>query len=55
MNTIWSYGGKLVEADNKTMTLHSPGTVQAVQADCGHVPQTQDHPQGRGRVGQYQE
>jgi multiple sugar transport system substrate-binding protein len=31
MNIIWSYGGKLVEADNKTVALHSKGTVQAVQ------------------------
>jgi multiple sugar transport system substrate-binding protein len=31
MSVVWSYGGKLVEADNKTVTLHSPGTVQAVQ------------------------
>ena len=31
MNVIWSYGGKLVEADNKTVALHSPGTVKAVQ------------------------
>ena len=38
MNIIWSYGGKLVEADNKTVTLHSPGTVKAVQliADMYH-------------------
>ena len=32
MNIIWSYGGKLVEADNKTVALHSSGTVAAVQA-----------------------
>jgi multiple sugar transport system substrate-binding protein len=31
MNMIWSHGGKLVEADNKTVTLQSPGTVKAVQ------------------------
>jgi len=31
MSVIWSYGGKLVEADNKTVALHSPGTVKAVQ------------------------
>ena len=38
MNIIWSYGGKLVEADNKTVALHSPGTVKAVQliADMYH-------------------
>ena len=38
MNIIWSYGGKLVEADNKTVTLHSLGTVKAVQliADMYH-------------------
>jgi multiple sugar transport system substrate-binding protein len=31
MNMIWCYGGKLVEADNKTVALHSKGTVAAVQ------------------------
>jgi len=31
MNIIWSYGGKLVEADNKTVVLHSKGTIAAVQ------------------------
>jgi multiple sugar transport system substrate-binding protein len=31
MNMIWCYGGKLVEADNTTIALHSQGTVQAVQ------------------------
>jgi multiple sugar transport system substrate-binding protein len=38
MNIIWCHGGKLVEADNKTVTLHSPGTVKAVQliADMYH-------------------
>jgi multiple sugar transport system substrate-binding protein len=38
MNMIWGYGGKLVEADDKTVALHSNGTVQAVQllADMYH-------------------
>src|SRR5256712_14095356 len=31
MNMIWCYGGQLVEADNKTVALHSKGTVAAVQ------------------------
>lgn len=31
MSVVWSYGGKMVEADNKTVALHSPGTVQGVQ------------------------
>lgn len=31
MNIIWSYGGKLVEADNKTVVLHSKGTIAGVQ------------------------
>jgi multiple sugar transport system substrate-binding protein len=31
MNMIWCYGGKLVEADNKTVALHSKGTVAGVQ------------------------
>jgi multiple sugar transport system substrate-binding protein len=38
MNMIWGYGGKLVEADDKTVALHSKGTVEAVQliADMFH-------------------
>jgi multiple sugar transport system substrate-binding protein len=28
---IWCYGGQLVEADDKTVALNSPGTVQAVK------------------------
>lgn len=38
MNIIWSYGGKLVEADSKTVALHSKGTIAAVQfvADMYH-------------------
>jgi multiple sugar transport system substrate-binding protein len=38
MNMIWGYGGKLVEADNKTVTLHSEGAIAAVQliADMYH-------------------
>jgi multiple sugar transport system substrate-binding protein len=31
INMIWGYGGKLMEADDKTVALNSPGTVQAVQ------------------------
>src|SRR5215468_11184212 len=31
MNMIWCYGGKLIEADNKTVALYSKETVQAVQ------------------------
>ena len=31
MNIIWSHGGKLVEADNRTVTLQSEGTLKAVQ------------------------
>jgi multiple sugar transport system substrate-binding protein len=31
MNIIWGFGGKLVEADNKTVALHSKGTIAAVQ------------------------
>jgi multiple sugar transport system substrate-binding protein len=31
MDMIWGYGGKLVEADDKTVALNSPGTVQAVK------------------------
>jgi len=31
MNKIWTHGGKLVEADDKTVALNSPGTIQAVK------------------------
>jgi multiple sugar transport system substrate-binding protein len=31
MDVIWAYGGKLVEADDKTVALNSPGTIQAVK------------------------
>ena len=31
LNLIWSHGGKLVEPDNKTVALHSKGTIEAVQ------------------------
>jgi multiple sugar transport system substrate-binding protein len=31
INKIWSYDGKLVEADDKTVALNSPGTIQAVK------------------------
>jgi multiple sugar transport system substrate-binding protein len=31
MSIVWTFGGKLLEADNKTVALHSPGTVKAVQ------------------------
>ena len=53
MNMIWSYGGKLVEADNKTVALHSQGTIAGGAVHCRYVYQAQDHPQGRDRVGQY--
>src|SRR6266511_163921 len=38
INKIWAHGGKLVEADDKTVSLNSPGTVQAVKliADMYH-------------------
>jgi len=43
INMMWSYGGKLVEADNKTVALNAPGTVQAVKLiaewKCLPVPQ----------------
>jgi multiple sugar transport system substrate-binding protein len=35
INKIWAHGGKLVEADDKTVALHSPGTVQAVKLIAG--------------------
>ena len=39
MNVIWSYGGQLMGADKKTVVLHSPETVAAVNfiADMYHT------------------
>ena len=51
MNMIWSYGGKLVEADDKTVALNSPGTVAGGEVDRRYVSQAQDHPQGCGLLG----
>src|SRR5690606_21577407 len=31
MNMIWGWGGKLVEADNKTVAFNSQGTIEAVK------------------------
>jgi multiple sugar transport system substrate-binding protein len=31
MNVIWGYGGRLIEADNKTVVLNSAGTVAGVK------------------------
>jgi multiple sugar transport system substrate-binding protein len=38
MHMIWGHGGQLIEADNKTVVLHSKGTIAAVQliADMYH-------------------
>jgi multiple sugar transport system substrate-binding protein len=38
IDLVWAHGGKLMEADDKTVALNSPGTVQAVQliADMYH-------------------
>jgi hypothetical protein len=30
MNKIWSYSGKPVEADDKTVVLNSPGTTKPI-------------------------
>ena len=51
MDVIWAYGGKLVEADDKTVALNSPGTVQAVKLIADMYHQAQDHPQGGDLVG----
>ena len=55
MNMIWSYGGKLVEADNKTVALHSQGHDRRRPTDRRHVQQAQDHPEGGDLVGQHRE
>ena len=44
IDVIWGHGGKLVKADDKTVALNSPGTVQAVKM-IADIPQAQDHPQ----------
>ena len=50
MNMIWGYGGKLVEADNKTVALHSQGTVAGRAADRGYVStSTRSSPRARSR------
>ena len=46
MNLIWCYGGKLVEADDKTVALNSPGTVQAVQLIADMVNKHKIIPKG---------
>ena len=51
---IWSYGGKLVEADNKTVALHSQGTVAAVQLIADMFTK-QRSSRRRDRVGQYRQ
>ncbi len=51
MNLIWSYGGKLVEADDKTIALNSPGHGSGGQAHRGYVPEAQDYSQGVGILG----
>ena len=38
MNMIWGYGGKLVEADDKTVALQLAGHGPGRAADRGHVP-----------------
>ena len=55
MNIIWSYGGKLVEADNKTVALHSQGTVAAVQFIADMYHKHKIIPKGSIWVGQYRE
>ena len=38
MNIIWAYGGKLVEADDKTVALQLAGHGPGGQAHRGYVP-----------------
>jgi multiple sugar transport system substrate-binding protein len=51
MNKIWSYGGKLVEADDKTVVLNSPGTVQAVKVIADMYRKHKIIPKGAGAGG----
>jgi multiple sugar transport system substrate-binding protein len=46
MNLIWCHGGKLVEADDKTVALNSPGTVQAVKLIADMVNKHKIIPKG---------
>ena len=52
MNMIWCYGGKLVEADNKTVALHSKETIAAVQLIADMYLKHKIIPKG-DLVGQY--
>ena len=52
MNMIWSYGGKLVEADDKTVALQLAGHGAGGEVDRGYVQQAQDHPQRGDLLGQ---
>jgi multiple sugar transport system substrate-binding protein len=47
MNMIWGYGGKLVEADNKTVALNSKGTIAAVSLIATCSTSTRSSPRGR--------
>ena len=49
MNMIWCYGGKLVEADNKTVALHSKETIAAVQLIADMYLKHKIIPKGRSR------
>ena len=55
LNIIWAYGGKLVEADNKTVALHSPGTIEAVRFIAEMYHKHKIIPKGAIGVGQYRE
>ena len=46
MQTIWGYGGTLVDADNTTVALHSQGTIQAVQLIAAMYHKHKIIPQG---------
>ena len=53
MNLLWCYGGKMVQADNKTVVMNSPGERGRREGDRGHVQDAQDHPARRHLLGQF--
>src|SRR4029434_2476303 len=55
MNMIWCYGGKLVEADNKTVALYSKETIAAVQLIADMYLKNKNLPKGGDLVGQYRQ
>ena len=52
MNLLWCYGGKMVEADNKTVVMNSPENVAGVKVIEAMFKTHKIIPPGRDLVGQ---